>query len=72
VHRRLDRGTHSPTYCRGCAGIGTSIPADRSHLYRWMVSPGITQQEVVIRDRRHCADKRYILWIGALGKGAIA
>jgi hypothetical protein len=37
-----------------------------------MVPPGVTQQEVVIRYRRQCTDKRSILWIGALGKGAIA
>jgi hypothetical protein len=37
-----------------------------------MVPPGVTQQEAIIRVHRLCADKRYILWIGALGKGAIA
>jgi hypothetical protein len=37
-----------------------------------MVPPGITQQEAIIRDRRHWADKRHILWTGALRKSAIA
>jgi len=37
-----------------------------------MVPPGITQQEAIIRDHRHLANKRHILWTGALGKSAIA
>lgn len=69
MHRRLDRSAHSPTCC--CATTGTSIPADRPHVYWRVVPPGVTQQEV-IRYRQQCADKRSILWIGALGKGAIA
>ena len=74
MHRRLDRSTQSPTgcYCRCCAAIGTSIPADRPHVYRWMVPPGVAQQEAVICVHGHCADKRCILRIGALCKGAIA
>lgn len=73
MHRRLDRSTHCPTCCPCCAAIGTSsIPTDRPHVYRRMVPPGVTQQEAVIRVHWHCADKRYIFWIGALGKGAVA
>jgi hypothetical protein len=72
VHRRLDRGAHRPTFDRCCAAIGTSIPADRPHVYRRMVPPGITQQEAVIRGHHLFAYKRHILWTGALGKSAIA
>ena len=71
MHRWLDRGTH-PSPRITCAVTGNRIPADRTHIYRRVVSPCAAEQEAVIRACRRCAVQCPVLWVRALGEGAVA